>query len=472
MNPSAWRKADFPVFPGLLAALGPAVVWMALAQGSGELIWWPHLVAKYGLGFLVLLTPACFLQWPLNREIGRYTLLTGETLYQGFARVSRIYTILIWVVLTLSFLWFGAFASAGGTALAALTDFPRGWSRGAQSLFWGYFSIAVFFSALVFSKVIYKTIEIFMWIVACVTLIGLLASCLHPQVAAAAPEFFKALFRPAPLARPWDPTDAEKVLTAVTFAGLGGFWTTFYSYWIREKGCGMAARMGRLSGIGRSQENLQREGFLPEDLPENLQRGKKWLSFLWWDSGVGVIGNWLTTLLTALLAFALLFPKGLIPQGHELASVQAEFFRASWGAFGAVLFWIVAAAFLADTWMATVDAVARVQKDLTVSLIPKASRKPERFWYFFYLFLFTGITLITMALAQPGPLIILSAVLGFLGTVLYSLGLYRLNYHYLLPLLPQGLRPRSWEKWLFLSVIACYGALAVAYLSVKFGFLG
>ena len=34
--------------------LGPGIVWMALAQGSGELIWWPYIIAKYGLGFLFL----------------------------------------------------------------------------------------------------------------------------------------------------------------------------------------------------------------------------------------------------------------------------------------------------------------------------------------------------------------------------------------------------------------------------------
>ena len=63
-----------PAFPGWWAALGPGVVWMALAQGSGELIWWPYMVAKYGL----------------------------------------------------TFLWFGAFASAGGTAMAELTHWPIG----------------------------------------------------------------------------------------------------------------------------------------------------------------------------------------------------------------------------------------------------------------------------------------------------------------------------------------------------------
>ena len=45
---------------------------MALAQGSGELIWWPYIVAKYGLTFLCLLIPACLLQYPLNVEIGSH----------------------------------------------------------------------------------------------------------------------------------------------------------------------------------------------------------------------------------------------------------------------------------------------------------------------------------------------------------------------------------------------------------------
>ena len=40
------------------------------------------------------------------------------------------------------------------------------------------------------------------------------------------------------------PADATKLLTAITFAGLGGFWTLFYSYWLRDKGSGMAHYMG------------------------------------------------------------------------------------------------------------------------------------------------------------------------------------------------------------------------------------
>ncbi len=42
------------------ARLGPGVIFMALAQGSGELIFWPYTIAKYGLTFSVSLA-ACLL---------------------------------------------------------------------------------------------------------------------------------------------------------------------------------------------------------------------------------------------------------------------------------------------------------------------------------------------------------------------------------------------------------------------------
>lgn len=180
------QPSSFPAFPGFLATLGPGIVWMALAQGSGELIWWPYLVAKYGLAFLFLLIPACLLQYPLNFSIGGYTLLTGETVFQGFLRLNRGLAFLLWILMSASFLWFGAFASAGGTALAAMTHFPAGWTEQGQTLFWAYLLMAVFFSALFFSRVVYPVIEKVMWAVALLTAFGLVAAASHSEARAVA----------------------------------------------------------------------------------------------------------------------------------------------------------------------------------------------------------------------------------------------------------------------------------------------
>ncbi|MFQ5588695.1 MAG: Nramp family divalent metal transporter [Nitrospiria bacterium] len=456
----ALKPAAMPTFPGWRTALGPGIVWMALAQGSGELIWWPYLVAKYGLGFLFLLIPACFLQYPLNFQIGHYTAMTGESIWQGFVRLNRTFAIILWVLMGISFLWFGAFAAAGGTALSAMTDFPGGLSPRSQSLFWGYLSIAVFFVALRFSQGIYRLIERIMFAVAAVTLIGLLAACAHPGVRQHIPAFSEALLWPQwPADRPWQAEDATKLLTAVTFAGLGGFWTLFYSYWLREKGVGMSARYLAEPG--------QLEGWT---IPGGTRPGqplKQWRRFLWVDSGIGVVGNLFTTLMTCLLAYALLFPEGTLPEKYQLAVVQARFFEVQWGVFGRMLFLFVAAAFLADTWLTTIDAVCRINTDMLLQLFPASRGKDRKYWYRKFLYLFTAITLVTMLLDAPGRLIQFSAVVGFAGTVVFSGAVLILN-HRRLPLLGHPENAPGRAAGVGLGMACCvYFALAVGYIGVQ-----
>jgi hypothetical protein len=459
------KTAPLPPLPGMLRALGPGVIFMALAQGSGELIFWPYTIAKYGLTFLFLLLPACLLQFPIIYEIGRYTLLTGESIFQGFIRLNRYFAFFLWILMTLSFLWFGAFAAAGGTSLAALTDLPAGWSRPQQTLFWGYLSMAIFLIAILLSKVIYRLIEVFMWGVALFTLLGLLWASANAEVLGALPAFTRGLIIPEwPMPRPWDPADATKLLTAITFAGLGGFWTLFYSYWLRDKGSGMAFYMGRMTGpITGKPESMPDAGALP-GADEGLAHVPAWKRFMFWDIGIGVGGNIITTLLMCLLAYALLYPKGLLPQGYEIAVVQSRFFEVSWGWWGKVLFLIVAAAFLSDTWLATVDAVARIHTDCLYGFLPKARKFAYRNWYLFFLLLLTVITSVTMQLDEPGTLILISAVIGFVGTVIYSIALIFLNHVYLPRQLPALARPGRLSLILLIVSCVAYLVLATMYL--------
>jgi hypothetical protein len=79
------------------------------------------------------------------------------------------------------------------------------------------------------------------------------------------------------------------------------------------------------------------------------------------------------------------------------------------------------------------------------------------------LFLLTGVTSATMGFAEPGPLILLSAVIGFIGTVLFSVALIFLNHVYLPRHLPSVARPGHLNLiFLILSCIA-YFVLAIGY---------
>ena len=226
----------------------------------------------------------------------------------------------------------------------------------------------------------------------------------------------------------------------------------------------MAHYMGRITGpITGKPEVIPAAGSTPTE-DEGLAHVSRWSRFLFWDVSVGIGGNILTTLMTCLLAYALLFPKGLLPDHYEIAVVQSRFFEVSWGWIGRVIFLVVAAAFLSDTWLATVDAVSRMHTDCVYGFFPRAQSIPTRRWYLFFLLLLTAVTSVTILLSEPGPLILLSAVIGFVGTVLFSVALIFLNHSYLPRHLPRAARPGKLNLVLLSLSCLAYAMLAMAYL--------
>lgn len=167
-----------------------------------------------------------------------------------------------------------------------------------------------------------------------------------------------------------------------------------------------------------------------------------------------------------LLAYALLLPKGLLPQEYEIAVVQSQFFAVSWGEIGRLLFLVIAAAFLTDTWLATADAVSRIQTDIVLTLFPRCRQWPARKWYYLFLALLTVITSLTMQLDAPGPLILTSALIGFIGTLIFPIALYLLNHRLLPPHLPEWAKPRR-KPWLLAVSFIVYLILAALYLKAS-----
>ena len=464
------RPASFPAFPGFWAMLGPGLVWLALAQGSGELIFWPYLVAKYGLAFAFLILPSHLLQYPVNLAIGRYTLLTGEHIFKGFLRLHVAFGVVMWLWMLVVFLWIGGWASAGGTALAELSAFPGAWSHKHRTWFWGYLLMVVFLGALLLGRVVYALVERFMAIVALATMAGLLWACSNPVVLKAAPAFFAALALPAtplgelPIGRDWNAREWNFFLTAICFAGLGGFWTLFYSYWIKEKGYGMAHYGGRVTSPLRGEsEEIRLEGFRAEDTPENAGRFREWMRGLRGDTLVGLTGNLVTTTLTCLLAWAVLHPQGKVPDKWDIAVVQADFFGAYWPPARA-LFLFVAGFFLIDTWLGGVDAVSRVHAHMVCELSAKARARGVRFWYYAFVFFMAVATAVTMPIGDPGTIMAVSGVVNLFGITVYSVALYVLCGPALRAVLPAWAMPRWWEKSALLVSIVVYATLSLLYV--------
>jgi len=455
-----------PEVPRLWAALGPGIVWMALAQGSGELYYWPYFAAKYGALYLCLLIPACVLQWPLNLEIGRYTLLTGESVFVGFTRLSRGFGLFMWVYFAINFLFVGSFAAAGGTALADIMRWPPGLDERGRTLFWTYLITAGFAAALFVGRVVYRTVERFMFVVAIVTAGGLLVACLHPRVLEYVPAFARALVLPdrvPPL--PADPGELEKFYTMMCYSGLGGFWSLFYSFWIREKGYGMAGYADQLtSPLTGKRELVTLRGYRFDDTTENRNRYRKWMRTLVVDSGTGILGNLFTTLLLALLSFAILHPQGKIPDKWRLVAEQGDFFGVLWGPAARVVFLVIAGFFLMDSWLAGVDAVSRVHGEMLCTYSGRARRRGIRFWYYAFLVAMAAVTWVTLSLGEPGKILTFTGIISVFAVTIFAAAIGILNYVHLPRRFPAWVRGHPAQAAGFAAVGLFYLAASVYYL--------
>ena len=108
----ALRKADLPDREKpLWRMLGPGAIMIGLAVGSGELILWPWITAKFGPSMMWAAALGVFVQLWIQIEVGRWAVATGESAFTGFARMTQL-----WVYFFLSLMFVGAFMPGWGRA--------------------------------------------------------------------------------------------------------------------------------------------------------------------------------------------------------------------------------------------------------------------------------------------------------------------------------------------------------------------
>jgi len=215
----------------------------------------------------------------------------------------------------------------------------------------------------------------------------------------------------------WERGDSIKLLTAIMFAGLGGFWNLFNSYWVLSKKAGAA------------QDNDDEFTFDNGSIPDETTTEKKsvWNKFLHLHVGIGIVGNYLTTLMMCLLAFSFLTPSGQYPYGWKLAVVQSQFFSGI--PYGQQIFLGIAALFLIDTWLTTLDAVSKVQTDVLQMYFPEAlSGLKPRSVYYFMAVLILILTFITMFLSQPDVLLLINGYISAAAMPMIILLVFLVNY--------------------------------------------
>lgn len=142
-----------PKAPSLKQAIGPSIILLGLGLGSGELILWPYLVSQYGLGIIWAAMLGITIQFFINLEIERYSLLSGESVFAGFARLSKIAP--LWFIFStfIAWMWPGIIATS-----AKILSVNFGFER--------FDLLAMFLLILIgiiltFGPKLYKTVETF-----------------------------------------------------------------------------------------------------------------------------------------------------------------------------------------------------------------------------------------------------------------------------------------------------------------------
>jgi hypothetical protein len=454
------RTADMPERDkSFWRMTGPGAVMVGLAIGSGELILWPWITAKFGTEMMWAAALGVFLQLWINIEIGRWAIATGEGSFTGFARVSRF-----WVYFFLTILFAGVFLPgwgvAAGTSLKILlfgVDGPGPDWLWTAVIF--LFALAILFGP----KRIYASVERSVGLMVVVIVVGMLVVGFSVGTWSDVVDMAKGITNVGHI-RLDDDFTFHRFFGAFVFAGIGGLGNLFYAYYLRDKGIGMGARIPALVNPLREAELGGGEsGFLFPDDAANRARFADWFRFVKRDQVLYFwLGNTFTMFLFMFGALVVLFPRGIVPDESQLVWDLALILEGSMGTGGRYLFLVIGISALFSSLLAGVDGGVRLWVDLLHTNFAFARRYAANR---LYLGLALGLSSLGVlatwffSVFEVGVLdfFFISATLGGFAMAAYVPMILYVN----LTVLPKGARPKAIN-------IAMVGFAAVVYNGFAF----
>jgi len=452
MNFPPLEKRDLPPPLSWKKAIGVGIVVMGLALGTGELILWPHLVTKHGLVLLWLALIGITCQYFINKEVARHVLATGEGFFTSSARIIK-WSPFFWLVAgLLLYIWPG-WASSIGTTLKELFGF-------GSHLAWSWASLGLVlvltFSGRVAYAMLERTLKIivpaFFLILVGFSFFNLNLSILKEAIVG------MVSFGSIPAG-----VDINVLLGAVVFAGAGGMLNLVVGLWYRDKQMGMSQYVGRITNpITGKQEAVAATGYAFDPTEDNLKKWRGWMKYVVVDQGlIFWFLGFLMLFLLSVNAYSVLTPRGLVPEGMDVAVVQAHIFGNLWGNFGFKLFLVMAFLMLFSVMWTVIDALTRIVSDIIFTNSRVGKNKKIFHWferfslsqlYYFIIAVIIIIGGILLPFEQPLTLLVISGVLGGMTMALYTPFLIYLNN----TRLPREIRPRWLTNIIMVAISAFY----------------
>ena len=363
---------DLPEAPPLRRVLGPGIILVATALGSGEYVIWPFVASNLGLAVLWAAVVAVAIQFFINMEVERYTLATGETAITGFTRLWKPWWFLFVVMAIVPNMWPG-FATGAATCLS----FVIGGLDIKLVAILGLLAVGVTLTA---TPVVYQTVEKFQTAIIVGVIVWLVIAVVAGTTRDAWGDFISGFssFGSIPFGKD-EAVTAAVIAGAIAFAGSGGCGNLAVSNWVRDKGMGMGHYIPHIvSPLTGEKEAVPSTGntFPPTD--ENLARWKRWWKVanaeqavtFWLIGTAGIV-------VLSVLAYSTLFGQ---ETGEDFDFIQKEGevlkdIVAPW--FG-TLFWMAGFFKLLSTTLGNFDYVSRITADaVKINAVPESRRWSE-----------------------------------------------------------------------------------------------
>lgn len=324
-----------------LKRIGPGMILAASIVGSGELIATTTLGAEWGYAALWIVVFSCFIKPAMQAEIGRYSIVTGETGLEGFDRVPGPRWRVNWVVWMWAFMvlmtLFQVGAMFGGVGQVLNTLMPA-----VPVNAWVLMLLGLTLWILLGGG--YERIERLATIKVCLfTLLTFLCALLLMN----RPELFKM----GDVVREgfaFKLPEGASMITAIAVFGITGVGATelfMYPYWCVEKG------YARYTGARDGSQAW-------------LSRAQGWVRVMHLDILASMFIYTIATVAFYLLGAGILHPQGLVPGPSDMIAVLSRIYTQTLGEWALALFYAGAIVTLYGTIFAATAAHSRVYADM------------------------------------------------------------------------------------------------------------
>lgn len=415
------QQNELPHPPNFMKMIGPSIILLGLGLGSGELILWPYLVSNFGLGIIWAAVVGIGMQFFINMEIERYSLIYGESVFAGFSKQKKFFP--YWFIFStfIAWVWPGIIATSA-KVLSEVFNLQN-------PDYVGIALLIIIGLILTLGPKLYKTVETFQkyLILIGVPMIALIAFFV------AKGSDFKALgegvvgigngylFIPSGI-------PLFTLLGALAYSGAGGNLNLAQSFYIKEKGYGMCRGSVGITSVLKGESPQAKIFSKPMDFlsQRNLSRFRKWWRLVNLEHFlVFFVTGALTILLLALLSYASSY--GIASnQGVNFLIVEASSISEILNRSFATVFLVIVALMLFATQLTVLDSTSRIISENLV-ILKKKFNLSKIYYLILWLQIIASIIIFSFGYFDPITLVVTSAVINALAMAFHIGATFYLN---------------------------------------------